>query len=87
MSGINQVFSYDLAPNCQLTYGLLNLGETSAGMKRWGLRGASVSHDKKHDTGANATQPPNPQCFIPVVGCWPLFTIVFQFSLMCHFQI
>jgi hypothetical protein len=38
-------------------------------MKRWGLRGASVSHDKKHDTGANVTQPPNPQCFIPVVIC------------------
>jgi len=37
-------------------------------MKRWGLRDASVSHDKKHDTGANATQPLNPQCFIPVVG-------------------
>lgn len=32
-------------------------------MKRWGLRGASVSHDKKHDTGANATQQPKPQCF------------------------
>jgi hypothetical protein len=40
-------------------------------MKRWGLRGASVSHDKKHDTGANAALQTNPQCFIPVVELNP----------------
>jgi len=39
-------------------YRFLNLPITVAGMKRWGLRGASVSHEKKHDTGTNATQPP-----------------------------
>jgi len=37
-------------------------------MKRWGLRGASVSHEQKHDTGTNVTQPLKPQCFIPVVS-------------------
>jgi hypothetical protein len=46
-------------------------------MKRWGLRGAKLSHDKKHDTGENATQPPNPQCFM--TRCWAL-TFLFSFS-------
>jgi len=54
-------------------------------MKRWGLRGASVSHEKKHDTGANATQPPNPQCFIPVVsGSLFLFFCQFVSQMSCQ---
>jgi len=35
--------------------GAEKLPPTVAGMKRWGLRGASVSHEKKHDTGAKVT--------------------------------
>jgi hypothetical protein len=62
-------------------------------MKRWGLRGASVSHDKKHDTERNATQPPNPQCFMTRCCVLPFFILSlskynqFSQSKCCRFLV